>query len=328
MELIRPDTRIDFMGTRGIAALLSAVLLIVSVGSLIARGLAFGVDFTGGVVVEVGYPQAVELPAVRASLAAAGYEDALVQHFGTPSDVLIRLLPKPDSGDGPQTDPEGARDGEPGGADKIGQEILSVLQATEPGVQSRRADFVGPQVGEELTERGGLAMLFALIMIMAYVMFRFQWKFAVGSVAALVHDVLITLGIFSLFQLPFDLSVLAALLAIIGYSLNDTIVVFDRIRENFLKTRKAEPQNIMNSSINQMLGRTIITSLTTLLVLMALFLLGGEAIHAFSMALIIGVVVGTYSSIYVASTSTLALKVTARDLMPVEKADRDVDGLP
>lgn len=301
----------DFLGKRKIALVLSSLLLIGSVFSLATRGLEFGIDFTGGVLIEVGYPDAADLDSIRGAMAGAGYPEATVQNFGTPRDVLIRLAPDEDKSN----------------AD-ISEQVLDTLRAAAPGVQMRRVEFVGPQVGEELTEQGGLAMLFALIMILAYVAFRFQWKFAVGSVAALVHDVLLTLGFFSVFSVSFDLSVLAAVLAVIGYSLNDTIVVFDRIRENFLKLRKKTPEQVMNVSINQMLGRTIITSGTTLLVLLALFFLGGEVIHNFALALIVGVLVGTYSSIYVASASALFLDVNTLDLLPPERDDKELDAIP
>ncbi len=247
---------------------------------------------------------------MRDALAAAGFDDAQVQNFGTSRDALIRLRPNEDL--------DGAT---------LGETVMDVLSAADPEVSLRRVEFVGPQVGEDLREQGGLAMLFALMLILAYVAFRFQWKFALGSVAALFHDVLLTLGFFSVLQLPFDLSVLAAVLAVIGYSLNDTIVVFDRIRENFRHHRKGDPAEIMNHSINQTLSRTLITSGTTLLVLLALFLLGGEAIRPFSQALIVGVLVGTYSSIYVASATALQLDVSLADLAaPVKRDDADEHG--
>ena len=302
MELLRLRREIDFFGQRRIATILSVVLVLVSLGSLATRQLNLGIDFTGGVLLEAGYQADAELGAIRSDLEGAGYADAQVQNFGAARDVLIRIPPRED------IDAEG-----------VGEELLSVLRAGGEQVELRRVEFVGPQVGQELTERGGLAVLFALLMILLYVMFRFQWKFAVGSVAALAHDVIIILGIFSVFQLPFDLTILAAALAVIGYSLNDTIVVFDRIRENFRRIRTSDAQAVMNTSVNQMLGRTVITSLTTLLVLIALFLFGGEALKGFSSALIIGVVVGTYSSIYVAGNTALALNVTTVDLLPPKK---------
>ncbi|MXW44550.1 MAG: protein translocase subunit SecF [Gammaproteobacteria bacterium] len=302
MELLRLRREIDFFGQRRIATILSVILVLVSLGSLATRQLNLGIDFTGGVLLEAGYQADADLGAIRSDLEAAGYADAQVQNFGAARDVLIRIPPRED------IDAEG-----------VGEELLGVLRASGQQVDLRRVEFVGPQVGQELTERGGLAVLFALLMILLYVMFRFQWKFAVGSVAALAHDVIIILGIFSVFQLPFDLTILAAALAVIGYSLNDTIVVFDRIRENFRRIRTSDAQAVMNTSVNQMLGRTVITSLTTLLVLIALFLFGGEALKGFSSALIIGVVVGTYSSIYVAGNTALALNVSTVDLLPPKK---------
>ncbi len=302
MEMLRLRREIDFFGRRRIATVLSLFLIAVSIASLSLRGLNLGIDFTGGVLLEVGYTQDANLAEIRSLLAQEGYGDAQVQNFGAARDVLIRVPPS-----------------ESVDAQSIGEELLSALRAGDEQVQLRRVEFVGPQVGQELTERGGLAVLFALVMILLYVMFRFQWKFAVGSVAALAHDVVIILGIFSVFQLPFDLTILAAALAVIGYSLNDTIVVFDRIRENFRRIRTGDAQAIMNTSVNQMLGRTIITSLTTLLVLAALFLWGGEALKGFSSALIIGVIVGTYSSIYVAGNTALALKAGTADLLPPKK---------
>jgi len=298
------------MRRRRVTATLSILAIIISIVSLSTRGLNLGIDFTGGVLLEVGYPEAADLAQIRGTLGVEGFGEAQVQNFGTARDVMIRLLPR-----------EGMD------SSQLGEEILQVLRASGADVSLRRVEFVGPQVGEELTEDGGLAMLFALLMILGYIMFRFQWKFAVGAVAALVHDVTITLGIFSAFQIPFDLSVLAAILAVIGYSLNDTIVLFDRVRENFRRMRRGTADAIMNSSINQILGRTLITSLTTLLVLTALVWLGGEAVRGFATALIIGVVVGTYSSIYTAGATALALQVSPVDLMPPKKLE-DADGLP
>ena len=302
MELLRLRREIDFFGHRRIATAVSLALVIISIASLGLRGLNLGIDFTGGVLLEVGYETDADLGAIRSRLAGAGYGDAQVQNFGAARDVLIRILPR-----------EGVD------AKGQGEKILGVLRVGGKQVDLRRVEFVGPQVGEELTERGGLAVLFALLMILLYVMFRFQWKFAVGSVAALAHDVILILGVFSVFQLPFDLTILAAALAVIGYSLNDTIVVFDRIRENFRRIRSGDAATVMNTSVNQMLGRTVITSLTTLLVLVALALFGGEALKGFSSALIIGVVVGTYSSIYVAGNTALGLDVSTVDLLPPKK---------
>ncbi|MBT8433226.1 MAG: protein translocase subunit SecF [Gammaproteobacteria bacterium] len=298
----------DFMALRKPALVVSAVLLLISVISLATFKLNVGIDFTGGSIIEVGYQQAVELEPIRTALEADGFGDAIVQHFGSAQEVLIRLVPE-------------------AGKDKaeISSQIIGLLQAaSETPIDVRRVDFVGPQVGEELTEDGGLAVLYALIAILIYVAFRFEYRFSLGAVAALVHDVMITLGIFSVLQLDFDLSVLAAILAVIGYSLNDTIVVFDRVRENFRKIRKKTSIEIVNTSINQTISRTLMTSFTTLLVLLSLFFLGGEAIHAFAMALIIGVLVGTYSSIYVATTAALALGISRSDLLLPEKEGEDL----
>ncbi len=306
MELLRLRREIDFFGQRRIAALISLVLIAVSIVSLAVRGLNLGIDFTGGVLLEAGYENDADLGAIRSLLEEGGYGDAQVQNFGAARDVLIRVFPR-----------EGVD------ARGQGEALLAVLRSGGEQVDLRRVEFVGPQVGEELAERGGLAVLFALVMILLYVMFRFQWKFALGSVAALAHDITVILGVFSVFQFPFDLTILAAALAVIGYSLNDTIVVFDRIRENFRRIRSGDALAIMNTSVNQMLGRTIITSLTTLLVLAALFLLGGEALKGFSSALIIGVVVGTYSSIYVAGSTALALNVGTTDLLAPKKETGD-----
>ena len=309
MQLLQGKLTIDFMGKRRLAMILSGVLLALSLTALITKGLNFGIDFTGGTLIEVGYPESVELEPIRTALAAAGFDGAQVQHFGTARDVLIRIAP--------QADKESAQ---------LSEEALAGLRQLHAGVDIRRIEFVGPQVGEELTEQGALAMIYALIGILIYIMVRFQWRFAPGAVIALVHDVLIIIGIFALFQFDFDLTVLAALLAVIGYSLNDTIVVFDRIRENFRKMRKGTPLDIVNTSLNQTISRTLMTSITTLLVLVSLFVFGGEVIHSFALALILGVVVGTYSSIYVASTATLALGVTKADLMPAKVETKEGDG--
>jgi len=297
----------DFMGLRKPAMLMSATLLLVSIVSLSVLKLNVGIDFTGGSVIEVGYRQSVELQPIRNALASSGFSDAIVQHFGSAKEVLIRLVPKVDQDKA-----------------ELSSQIIAVLnEASESRIDVRRVDFVGPQVGEELTEDGGLAVLYALIAILIYVSWRFEFRFSLGAVAALIHDVVITLGIFSVLQLDFDLSVLAAILAVIGYSLNDTIVVFDRVRENFRKIRKKTALEITNISINQTISRTLMTSFTTLLVLLSLFFLGGEVIHSFALALIIGVVVGTYSSVYVATTSVLALGITRSDLIIPEKEGDD-----
>lgn len=306
------NVRFDVMGLRKLAMFLSAALIVISIAALVIRGLNFGIDFTGGYIVEAGFEQAAQLPEIREALATNGFPDAIVQNFGTTTEVLVRLAPA-----------EGLT-----GA-KVNTEVDRVLAGVGQGeVTMRRVEFVGPQVGEELREQGGLAVLIALLFIVVYIWLRFEKKFSVGAVAALVHDVIITLGFFAITQINFDLSVLAAILAVIGYSLNDTIVVFDRIRENFKAIRKKLPVEVMNISINQTLSRTIITSLTTLLVLSALFLLGGESIRSFAIALIIGVVVGTYSSIYVASTAVLNLGLTREDMLPVEKEGDGLEDIP
>lgn len=305
MQILSSRTHFDFMGKRPMAVVLSVALIVVAVASLTIRGLELGIDFTGGTLVEVGYPQPVELEGVRTALAGAGFGEAGVQHFGTSKEVLIRLASR-----------------EKEGAAQISTEVFRALAATAEGqIEMRRVEFVGPQVGEELTEQGGLAVLFALLGILIYVALRFEYRFALGAVAALVHDVLITLGFFSLFRIQFDLSVLAAVLAVIGYSLNDTIVVYDRIRENFRKMRKAPPLEVINASLNETLARTLMTSLTTLIVLVSLFSLGGEIIHGFAAALIVGVVIGTYSSIYVASSIVLLLGISRADLVVVAKKE-------
>ena len=312
MEILKKQTHIDFMGQRKLAIVFSGLLLLVSLVSVGVRGLNYGIDFTGGTLIEVGYPESADLVQVRSDLAVAGFPEAVVQYFGTTHDVLVRLAPRDDLSKA-----------------ELSSDVLLVLkQNGGDDMQLRRVEFVGPQVGEELTEQGGLAMLIALGAILVYVTLRFQWKFSLGAVAALFHDVIITIGFFSVLGLEFDLTVLAAVLAVIGYSLNDTIVVFDRVRENFRTMRKGTPIQIFNASLNQTLSRTLITSLTTLLVLAALFFLGGELIHEFATALIVGVIIGTYSSIYVASTSALALGVIKSDMMPVQKEGSEADARP
>ncbi len=296
----------DFMGARLIAAAVSGVLIVVSIGAIAFAGLNRGLDFTGGALVEVGFGAAAELSAVRRQLGESGFDNAVVQSFGAETEVLIRVPPRAD------------RD-----QSTTGDEILAALRGVWPEVVSRRSEVVGPSVGEELTEQGGIAMLVALAVVMVYIMFRFTGKFAVGAVTALVHDVLITLGAFALFRWTFNLAELAAVLAVIGYSLNDTIVVSDRIRENFRIVRRGKPVEIVNRSLNETLGRTLVTSLTTLLVLVALLAAGGEQIRGFATALTVGVVIGTYSSIYVAASMLLALGVTKEDLVLPEKEAAD-----
>jgi preprotein translocase subunit SecF len=298
----------NFMGLRKVFGIVSILLMLASIASLTVNGLRFGLDFTGGSLVEVGYEQSADLNLVRQQLSAAGYQDAVVQNFGSSTDVLIRL--------GETHDP------------KLGDKVVEALKADGSVVELRRNEYVGAQVGEELREQGGLGMLLALAMIMVYLAFRFQLKFSLGAVLALVHDVTIVLGFFSIMQLDFDLTVLAAVLAVIGYSLNDTIVVYDRIRENFRIMRKGGPLEIMNSSLSQTLSRTLVTSLTTALVLIALLVFGGETIRGFAIALLAGVVIGTYSSIYVAANLLLALNITKEDLIPPPKEDTEIDEMP
>ena len=313
MQFFKSQDVVNFMRLRVPAMVFSTILMLGSVVSLAVNQLNWGLDFTGGTLIEVGYTEAADLSDIRVRLEDADFADAIVQNFGSSQDVLIRIAPR-----------EGVK------AATIGDQVLEALRANGKDVDMRRIEFVGPNVGEELTEQGGLAMLTALLCILVYVAMRFEWRFALGSVSALVHDVVITLGLFSVLQLEFDLTVLAAVLAVIGYSLNDTIVVSDRIRENFRKIRKGEPEEIINVSLTQTLNRTVITSLTTILVLLALFFLGGALIHGFATALLFGVFIGTYSSIYVASSVALALGISKEDLIPVEveKEGADLDPLP
>ena len=298
---------IDFVGRRKYAMIFSATLLVISIASIGLQGLKFGIDFTGGTLIELGYEKTADLDSIRSKLSSADFKGTNVQYFGSDTEVLIQLEPQTASS---------------------AQISSSVIRMLGEGVDVRRVEFVGPKVGEELTNDGGLAMLYALIGILIYVAFRFEYRFALGSIVALIHDVTITLGIFSILKIEFDLTVLAAILAVIGYSLNDTIVVFDRIRENFLATRHVEPEPIINEALNQTLSRTLMTSLTTLLVLFALFYLGGEVIHSFAGALLIGVVIGTYSSIYVASTTVLAMGISKEDMLPSEKEKKEIDARP
>jgi preprotein translocase subunit SecF len=312
MRLIKETTRIDFLSQtrRRVAVALSIVLVVVSLGSLATRGLEFGIDFTGGVLLEVGYTEAADLDGIRTSLTNAGFEDAQVQLFGRETDVLVRLPPQGDS------------------AEVVRERLQATLASGGQEVQLRRVETVSAQVGSELAEKGALAMVVSLLLIFVYVMIRFQWKFSAGAVAALAHDAIVTVGFFSVFGLPFDLTVVAAVLAVIGYSLNDTVVAFDRIRENFLALRGVSAEESMNKSINEMLARTLITGITTLLVLVALLMLGGESIAPFSIALIVGIIVGTYSSIYTASATALMLNVNPQDLIEPIKDPSLIDDLP
>jgi preprotein translocase subunit SecF len=309
-QLFKP-TNIPFMRHRKPALIVSAVLIAISLASIVLQGLKLGIDFTGGTLVEVGYQKEADIPGIRSTLEGEGFGDATVQLFGTARDVLIRLAPR---------DEEDSA--------KVSDKAFRALNAAVGGTaELRRVEFVGPQVGEELTEDGGLAVLYAMIGILIYVALRFEYKFSVGSVLALIHDVIITVGLFSVLQVEFDLPVLAAVLAVIGYSLNDTIVVYDRIRENFRIVRKETVLEIIDKSLNQTLSRTIVTSGTTLLVLLALFFLGGEIIHGFALALIVGVLIGTYSTIYVSSTAVVVMGVDRADLIKAPKAE-EADQLP
>ena len=313
MQIFRFDTHYKFMSKRKMAALFSAALILISIIAIALRGLNFGIDFTGGTIVEVGYEKPVELPKVREQLAAGGFANASVQHFGTSKDVMVRLMP--------QDETKAAE------ASKLAFAALS--KVTDGGAaELRRVEFVGPQVGDELSEDGGLAILYTLIGILIYVGLRFESRLAIGAVLALIHDMIITVGVFALVQIEFDLPVLAAMLAVLGYSLNDTIVVYDRLRENFRKIRKGTPLEIADTSLNQTLSRTIVTSMTTLFVLLALFVFGGEIMHGFALALIVGIVTGTYSSIYVASNAALFLGLSREGLMPVQKEGAELDQEP
>ncbi len=309
----------NFMGPSRAMIIVSGLLLLLSVVSLATRGIHLGLDFSGGTQIEVGYQQPANVEAVRLQLVEAGFNGPTVVHFGAETDLLLRLK------EIPVVDQSAVESGTAG--PDIGERVVAALTAQGEQLELRRVDYVGPQIGEELREEGGLGMLVALAVVMLYVAVRFQLKFALGAVLALAHDVILTLGFFSITQLEFDLTVLAAVLAVIGYSLNDTIIVFDRIRENFRKLRKTEPVDVVNESLSQTLWRTLNTSATTLLVLLALYFFGGELIHNFAAALLFGVLVGTYSSIYVAAKLLLLLKVSREDLLqPVE--GELVDDLP
>ncbi|MDH5388239.1 MAG: protein translocase subunit SecF [Gammaproteobacteria bacterium] len=313
MQLLDGKLHIDFMSKRKIALATSLLLIILSIASLAKNGLNLGVDFTGGYLIEVGYPNDADIESIRNALANNNFKDAQVQNFGTSKDVLIRIAPSSDINKA-----------------SISDKVLETLKNnTDQSLEMRRVEYVGPQVGEELRDQGGMAMLVALFFILVYVSLRFQFKSAVGAILALIHDVIITIGCFSILQLDFDLSVLAAILAIIGYSLNDTVVVLDRIRETFRNVRRTNPGEIINLSINQTLSRTLMTSFTTLIVLLALFFLGGEVIHGFASALIIGVIVGTYSSVYVASSTLMAMNITKQDFLAHTKEKEEVvDDMP
>lgn len=311
MEFFKRAPRIDFMGKRRITYMISAILILGSFVLLATRGLNLGIDFTGGVVIEVSYPTAADLDEARGALARAGFGDAQVQAFGSSRDIAVRVSP-------------------PAGEDinRVSARVGDALRAIDPGVQVRRTEVVGPQVGRELTEQGGLALLFTMIFILFYIWFRFERKMGAGTVLAALHDPIVILGFFSATQLTFDLSVLAAVLAVIGYSINDTVVVFDRVREVFLLMRKASPTEVINAAINQTISRTLMTSISVLLVVVSLYVFGGETLKGFSLAIIVGVIVGTYSSIFVAGAVAHDLGVKAQDLMVLKKEDPELDALP
>jgi len=311
MELFHKKTSYPFMATRRRWYAISGFLILGSLISLGVQGLNFGIDFTGGVVMEFSFPNAANLEKVRTDLRRAGFGDAAVQSFGTARDVLVRLLPR-DKQD----------------VNVVGQEVLAAIQGTAPGVELRRTEVVGPQVGQELAEKGALAMLFTFLLILAYVAFRFQWKLGVGAIVAAMHDPIIILGFFSVTRMTFDLPSLAAILAVIGYSLNDTVVVFDRLRERFLSMRKGSSEQVIDTAINETLSRTLMTSFITMLTVLSLLFLGGEILRGFSVALTIGIVVGTYSSIYIASALALDLKLAALALMPAQREKDAIDDMP
>jgi preprotein translocase subunit SecF len=289
---------------------MSVVVLIAAIISLSVHGLNFGVDFTGGVTVQVAYPKSADLKQVRDDLAKGGFENAVAQNYGTPQEVLIRLQ---------QAKGESDKD--------AGNKVVAALQKSEPGVKLQQVNFVGPEVGKDLATKGALAFVITLVAILIYIILRFEWRLAVGAVAATLHDVVFVVGFFSLLHIEFDLNVLASVLAVMGYSVNDTVVVFDRIREDFRKVRKGTPIEIMDLAINETLSRTIMTSGVTLLVVVALLMLGGPILHGFSLALFVGIIVGTYSSIYIASATALMLGVSKSDLIPAKKGEA-VDDMP
>ncbi|HIF0140551.1 TPA: protein translocase subunit SecF, partial [Legionella anisa] len=300
MEFFNPNSNVDFMGARRWTATFSILIFVLSIGALMIHGLKWGLDFTGGTQIEVSYASAADLPSIRESLNKAGFKEAQVVSYGTSKDVLISIAPREDKAQA-----------------RLVDQVMSAL----PGAVKQRVDFVGPQVGQELATKGALAVLVSLLATMIYIAMRFEYRLAVSSAVALVHDPVLILGIFAFFGFEFDLKALAGLLAVIGYSLNDTIVVFDRVRENFIKVRRSSPIEIMNISINQTLSRTIMTSVLTLFVVLALFIYGGEAIRGFSLALIIGIVIGTYSSIYVAGALAVAMGLDKKDFMPSQRKE-------
>lgn len=319
------NSNYDIIGKRKIALVFSLLLIIISIVAVSVRGFNFGLDFTGGTVIVVHFEEPVELDTIRTQLSEANYGDAVVKNFGSSKDVEITLPPQESK---PNENVDDVSSADESDEALLSNEVLNTLQQYDSSARISKADFVGSQVGDELVEKGSLALLYAIFGILIYVTVRFEWRFSLGAIAALVHDVIIVSGVFAIWQVEFDLTVLAALLAVIGYSLNDTIVVFDRIRENFLSGRKAETAAIINTSINQTLSRTVVTSFTTMLVLFALYFFGGDLINSFAFALIIGVVIGTYSSIFIASSATLALGVSREDLIPAVKEGGSYDHIP
>jgi preprotein translocase subunit SecF len=305
-------THINFIGNRKIAMTFSGILMVIAIVSLAVKGLHMGIDFTGGTLIEVGYEQTADLTALRKTLDVSGFKNATVQNFGTSKDVLIRLKLE-----------EGVNS-----ADLSTKVLEAINKNASAPAKLRRVEFVGPQVGDDLAQDGFLALLYSTIAILIYISLRFEWKFSVGAIIATFHDVIVTLGVFSVFALEFDLTVLAASLALIGYSLNDTIVIYDRIRENFRNMRKTSTEDIMNIAINDTLSRTLMISMTVFLVLISLFFLGGEVIHNFSIALLFGVVFGTYSSIFIASPAALMLGISAEDLIVPIKEGAELDRMP
>jgi preprotein translocase subunit SecF len=305
MEFFKHNTKIDFMAQRNKAAILSAILFVLSITSLIINGLNWGLDFTGGAQIQLSFPTAANVTQIRDDLQKAGFPEAVVISYGTSKEVLVRLLPKNEMSD-------------------IGKDVMiNQIKKVLPDATIQQVDYIGPQVGQELATKGALAIVVALLGTMIYIALRFEFRFAIGSTVALIHDPVLILGLFSFFHIEFNLIALAAVLTVIGYSLNDTIVIFDRVRENFRKLRKSTPVDVMNQSINQTLSRTIMTSVLTLMVVLALFFLGGSMLHGFALALIIGIIVGTYSSIYVAGSLALMLGLTRQHLLPVPKEQLD-----
>ena len=305
MEFFNPNSNVDFMGARKWTAALSILIFLVSIGALVANGLKWGLDFTGGTQIQIAYPSPADLPQIRKNLYDIGFPEAQVISYGTSKDVLISIAPRGDEDQGAQVD--------------------KVMEAL-PGALKQSVEFVGPQVGQELATKGALAIIVALLATMIYIALRFEFRLAFSSAVALIHDPVLILGVFAMFHIEFDLKALAGLLAVIGYSLNDTIVVFDRVRENFIKIRRSTSIEIMNTSINQTLSRTIMTSVLTLFVVVALFVYGGESIHGFALALIIGIVIGTYSSIYVAGALAVVMGLDRKDF--IKSTRKEIDERP